>query len=213
MHYLKKKVYIWVKEKKNKKQKNNRITFFFSRSSCPKSLPSRLELPYINTAHAKFNAQSVIINCFCSRQRLILFLLLVDDHGLPSSLSGILSLSLSLSLERARFLEIVWSEDKMIAERRIHFLNSKFRKCTIMLILLLFLSLQKSSDDSSTSSKLVLYSFWRSSCSWRVRFALNLKGFSSSLTLLENSSSILKYRRIRVWFVVKSTVPSCLNWV
>ncbi|CAK9318984.1 unnamed protein product [Citrullus colocynthis] len=36
----------------------------------------------------------------------------------------------------------------------------------------------KSSDDSSTSSKLVLYSFWRSSCSWRVRFALNLKGLS-----------------------------------
>ncbi|XP_022147015.1 glutathione S-transferase zeta class-like isoform X2 [Momordica charantia] len=37
---------------------------------------------------------------------------------------------------------------------------------------------QKSSDDSSTSSKLVLYSFWQSSCSWRVRFALNLKGLS-----------------------------------
>ncbi|XP_038879359.1 glutathione S-transferase zeta class-like isoform X2 [Benincasa hispida] len=36
----------------------------------------------------------------------------------------------------------------------------------------------KSSDDSLTSSKLILYSFWRSSCSWRVRFALNLKGLS-----------------------------------
>ncbi|KGN56599.1 glutathione S-transferase zeta class isoform X2 [Cucumis sativus] len=36
----------------------------------------------------------------------------------------------------------------------------------------------KCSDDSSTSSDLVLYSFWRSSCSWRVRFALNLKGLS-----------------------------------
>ncbi|KAL4024550.1 hypothetical protein IC575_012907 [Cucumis melo] len=33
----------------------------------------------------------------------------------------------------------------------------------------------KCSDGSSTSSNLVLYSFWRSSCSWRVRFALNLK--------------------------------------
>ncbi|KAJ4727119.1 Glutathione S-transferase [Melia azedarach] len=29
---------------------------------------------------------------------------------------------------------------------------------------------------SSSSSKLVLYSYWQSSCSWRVRFALNLKG-------------------------------------
>ncbi|XP_008438162.2 glutathione S-transferase zeta class-like isoform X1 [Cucumis melo] len=36
----------------------------------------------------------------------------------------------------------------------------------------------KCSDGSSTSSNLVLYSFWRSSCSWRVRFALNLKGLS-----------------------------------
>ncbi|XP_023538879.1 glutathione S-transferase 2-like isoform X2 [Cucurbita pepo subsp. pepo] len=36
----------------------------------------------------------------------------------------------------------------------------------------------QSSDGSSTSSKLVLYSFWQSSCSWRVRFALNLKGLS-----------------------------------
>lgn len=33
-------------------------------------------------------------------------------------------------------------------------------------------------QDSSTStpSKLVLYSYWQSSCSWRVLFALNLKG-------------------------------------
>ncbi|KZV47351.1 glutathione-s-transferase theta, gst [Dorcoceras hygrometricum] len=31
--------------------------------------------------------------------------------------------------------------------------------------------------DSSSSPKLVLYSYWQSSCSWRVRFALNLKGF------------------------------------
>ncbi|CDP17771.1 unnamed protein product [Coffea canephora] len=33
--------------------------------------------------------------------------------------------------------------------------------------------------DNSTSTappKLILYSFWQSSCSWRVRFALNLKG-------------------------------------
>lgn len=29
---------------------------------------------------------------------------------------------------------------------------------------------------SSSSSKLVLYSYWQSSCSWRVRFALKLKG-------------------------------------
>ncbi|XP_073290585.1 glutathione S-transferase 2-like [Primulina huaijiensis] len=32
--------------------------------------------------------------------------------------------------------------------------------------------------DSSSSPKLVLYSYWQSSCSWRVRFALNLKGLS-----------------------------------
>ncbi|XP_073144883.1 glutathione S-transferase 2-like isoform X1 [Henckelia pumila] len=32
--------------------------------------------------------------------------------------------------------------------------------------------------DSSSSPELVLYSYWQSSCSWRVRFALNLKGLS-----------------------------------
>ncbi|CAK9164419.1 unnamed protein product [Ilex paraguariensis] len=31
-------------------------------------------------------------------------------------------------------------------------------------------------DSNTQASKLVLYSFWQSSCSWRVRFALNLKG-------------------------------------
>ncbi|PIA49978.1 hypothetical protein AQUCO_01300606v1 [Aquilegia coerulea] len=31
-------------------------------------------------------------------------------------------------------------------------------------------------SSSSLSTKIVLYSFWQSSCSWRVRFALNLKG-------------------------------------
>ncbi|CBI38850.3 hypothetical protein VitviT2T_023518 [Vitis vinifera] len=30
----------------------------------------------------------------------------------------------------------------------------------------------------SSSSKLVLYSYWQSSCAWRVRFALNLKGLA-----------------------------------
>ncbi|KAJ4957122.1 hypothetical protein NE237_013905 [Protea cynaroides] len=34
------------------------------------------------------------------------------------------------------------------------------------------------SSHSSSSSKLLLYSFWQSSCSWRVRFALNLKGLT-----------------------------------
>ncbi|GLU00482.1 hypothetical protein SLE2022_178490 [Rubroshorea leprosula] len=29
---------------------------------------------------------------------------------------------------------------------------------------------------AESSSNLILYSFWQSSCSWRVRFALNLKG-------------------------------------
>ncbi|KAL8542745.1 hypothetical protein ACS0TY_003573 [Phlomoides rotata] len=34
-------------------------------------------------------------------------------------------------------------------------------------------------DSSSASApKLVLYSYWQSSCAWRVRFALNLKGLS-----------------------------------
>ncbi|XWS45937.1 hypothetical protein CRYUN_Cryun14cG0022100 [Craigia yunnanensis] len=33
-------------------------------------------------------------------------------------------------------------------------------------------------DGGEVSSKLVLYSYWQSSCSWRVRFALNLKGIS-----------------------------------
>ncbi|KAM5554916.1 glutathione S-transferase zeta class-like [Rosa sericea] len=38
---------------------------------------------------------------------------------------------------------------------------------------------QKNTEASySSSSKLVLYSYWQSSCSWRVRFALNLKGLS-----------------------------------
>ncbi|XWS35687.1 hypothetical protein CRYUN_Cryun20dG0017800 [Craigia yunnanensis] len=33
-------------------------------------------------------------------------------------------------------------------------------------------------DGGEVSSKLVLYSYWQSSCAWRVRFALNLKGIS-----------------------------------
>ncbi|XP_022757099.1 glutathione S-transferase zeta class-like [Durio zibethinus] len=33
-------------------------------------------------------------------------------------------------------------------------------------------------DGGEVSSKLVLYSYWQSSCSWRVRFALNLKRIS-----------------------------------
>ncbi|KAK9273667.1 hypothetical protein L1049_018477 [Liquidambar formosana] len=40
---------------------------------------------------------------------------------------------------------------------------------------------QKTPSDSSSPSspsKLVLYSYWQSSCSWRVRFALNVKGLS-----------------------------------
>ncbi|XP_010325736.1 glutathione S-transferase zeta class-like isoform X2 [Solanum lycopersicum] len=36
----------------------------------------------------------------------------------------------------------------------------------------------KKATDSTWVSKIVLYSFWQSSCSWRVRFALNLKGLS-----------------------------------
>ncbi|KAJ9171271.1 hypothetical protein P3X46_014660 [Hevea brasiliensis] len=37
----------------------------------------------------------------------------------------------------------------------------------------------KSQRDLATSSpNLVLYSYWQSSCAWRVRFALNLKGLS-----------------------------------
>ncbi|KAL3626884.1 hypothetical protein CASFOL_029289 [Castilleja foliolosa] len=41
--------------------------------------------------------------------------------------------------------------------------------------------LQKHNPDESATAatlKLVLYSFWESSCSWRVNFALNLKGIS-----------------------------------
>ncbi|XP_027771571.1 glutathione S-transferase zeta class-like isoform X2 [Solanum pennellii] len=37
---------------------------------------------------------------------------------------------------------------------------------------------RKKATDSTWVSKIVLYSFWQSSCSWRVRFALNLKGLS-----------------------------------
>ncbi|CAH9123860.1 unnamed protein product [Cuscuta epithymum] len=35
-----------------------------------------------------------------------------------------------------------------------------------------------SSQPGDSPSKLVLYSYWQSSCSWRVRFALDLKGLS-----------------------------------
>nr|AHA46531.1 zeta class glutathione S-transferase [Larix kaempferi] len=35
---------------------------------------------------------------------------------------------------------------------------------------------QENYGTSSTSARLKLYSYWRSSCSWRVRIALNLKG-------------------------------------
>ncbi|XP_019230939.1 PREDICTED: glutathione S-transferase 2-like isoform X3 [Nicotiana attenuata] len=37
---------------------------------------------------------------------------------------------------------------------------------------------QKMAADSTWVSKIILYSFWQSSCSWRVRFALNLKGLA-----------------------------------
>ncbi|KAL3743697.1 hypothetical protein ACJRO7_018894 [Eucalyptus globulus] len=37
---------------------------------------------------------------------------------------------------------------------------------------------EKADDESLEPPKLVLYSNWQSSCSWRVRFALNLKGIS-----------------------------------
>ncbi|XP_057980914.1 glutathione S-transferase 2-like [Malania oleifera] len=37
-------------------------------------------------------------------------------------------------------------------------------------------TLRKAIDSSASPSKLVLYSFWQSSCAWRVRFALSLKG-------------------------------------
>lgn len=37
---------------------------------------------------------------------------------------------------------------------------------------------EKAGDESLEPPKLVLYSNWQSSCSWRVRFALNLKGIS-----------------------------------
>ncbi|CAN6566382.1 unnamed protein product [Malus baccata var. baccata] len=33
-----------------------------------------------------------------------------------------------------------------------------------------------SSNQVPAASKLLLYSYWQSSCSWRVRFALNIKG-------------------------------------
>ncbi|KAL2251663.1 UNVERIFIED_CONTAM: Glutathione S-transferase zeta class [Sesamum indicum] len=42
-----------------------------------------------------------------------------------------------------------------------------------------WIQLQRHSPvDSSSAPKLVLYSYWQSSCSWRVRFGLNLKGLS-----------------------------------
>ncbi|KAM1480508.1 hypothetical protein ACFX2I_027646 [Malus domestica] len=37
-------------------------------------------------------------------------------------------------------------------------------------------SSSSSSNQLPAASKLLLYSYWQSSCSWRVRFALNLKG-------------------------------------
>ncbi|XP_065859431.1 glutathione S-transferase 2-like isoform X3 [Euphorbia lathyris] len=33
-------------------------------------------------------------------------------------------------------------------------------------------------NPGNSSTKLILYSYWQSSCSWRIRFALNLKGLS-----------------------------------
>nr|XP_028948900.1 glutathione S-transferase zeta class-like isoform X1 [Malus domestica] len=36
--------------------------------------------------------------------------------------------------------------------------------------------MESSSNQLPAASKLLLYSYWQSSCSWRVRFALNLKG-------------------------------------
>ncbi|KAI5647360.1 hypothetical protein M9H77_33365 [Catharanthus roseus] len=38
--------------------------------------------------------------------------------------------------------------------------------------------MSSSSSSSASSNKLILYSFWQSSCAWRVRFALNVKGLS-----------------------------------
>lgn len=35
--------------------------------------------------------------------------------------------------------------------------------------------------ESSSSSRIALYSYWQSSCSWRVRFALKLKGLKLTI--------------------------------
>lgn len=43
---------------------------------------------------------------------------------------------------------------------------------------------QKMAADSTWVSKIILYSFWQSSCSWRIRFALNLKGLFLAISLL-----------------------------
>jgi hypothetical protein len=40
-------------------------------------------------------------------------------------------------------------------------------------------------SGESNKNKLKLYSYWRSSCSQRVRIALNLKGFPFSFALLK----------------------------
>ncbi|KAH0980444.1 hypothetical protein GBA52_007621 [Prunus armeniaca] len=62
---------------------------------------------------------------------------------------------------------------------------------------------QKKSENSSSSSssKLLLYSYWQSSCSWRVRFALSLKGLPYeykpvNITKGEQFSPVADFKRL-----------------
>ncbi|KAJ0098032.1 hypothetical protein Patl1_27874 [Pistacia atlantica] len=55
------------------------------------------------------------------------------------------------------------------------------------------------SGNDGGNNKLQLYSYWRSSCSWRVRIALNLKGSIFLINSLSFYSSIEKYLKFGSW--------------
>lgn len=74
--------------------------------------------------------------------------------------------------------------------------------------------MSSSSDYSLKGKKLTLYSYWRSSCSWRVRVALALKGLQYeyiAVPLLKNAQSTDEYTKLNPNQVIPTLVIADIN--